>query len=499
LTPPLTQRIESRARDHQGLSLIRLQTLHLAQVSGNHGILRKRRNFSWIINRPNPLVKIVLLESETIRFHGVNIMKDSRRGSANYTLIVLLIGCSLASRAAGSETVLVNFEGVKGENPYGRLVMDKEGNLYGTTFTGGTHGAGNIFKLDASDAYSEQVLYDFEGNKLGGFPKAGVILDASGNLYGTTTCGGSSPCPGGNGVAFKLSADGYEVLYTFTGANDGGVPFAPLVFDGAMNLWGTTTAGGTGACLGHTGCGVVFELTAASGYHTEMPIYTFRGASDGGVPVAPVIFNAAGTELYGTTFAGGAGSCAVTKSGCGVVFQLSPSGSEKVLHSFTSGSDGSLPLAPVVFDSTGTILYGTASAGGNAACSGGCGVVFSLSGDLLTTFHTILPFSGANGSDPTGGLAVDTATAALYGTTFTGGKYDLGVVFELQPGTREYSLLHSFEGSPKDGANPYAGLVLASGEPRLIPPPTKGGCPPSCGGTVNGGAKGKGTAFGAGP
>jgi len=430
----------------------------------------------------------------------------SRRSCIGSTLVVVFFSCLFGARAGAGETVLFNFAGVDGTHPYGRLILDSAGNLYGTTYDGGLYGAGTIFELVYSgtgSSYSETVLYNFTGGSDGGFPMAGVIMDSAGNLYGTTTCGGSSTCTGGtggNGVVFELSPLGYSVLHKFTGGSDGGLPAASLTFDAALNLYGTTEAGGVGSCMSRVGCGVVFELLQAGGYHTESVLHRFTGGGDGGVPMAPVIFNAAGTTLYGTTYSGG--GCTVIATGCGVVFQLTPPHDLKILHRFRGMSDGSLPTAPVVFNGAGTLLYGTATAGGNTICPGGCGVAFRLQGTTLTTIHVMHSFAGADGADPTGGLAFDTTSLYLYGTTFAGGESGLGVVFELQQ-SGAYTLLHSFTGAPDDGANPFAGLVLVLGEENSdVPPPPpakgKGGCPPSCGTAVKGGSNNGGAAFGAG-
>jgi uncharacterized repeat protein (TIGR03803 family) len=430
-----------------------------------------------------------------------------RQSHLHFAILGLCLICALSAKSAGSDTLLYSFNGAMGANPYGALVADSAGNLYGTTFAGGFSSAGTIFKLDAANGYSESVLYNFTGMGDGGFPIAGLIIDSSGNLYGTTSCGGISQCNGGSGgygVVFVFSpSSGYSVLYPFAGGTDGGNPVASLTFDSAMNLIGTTEAGGIGRCLGQPGCGVVFELSAANGYHTETVLYSFMGVGDGGVPKAPVIFNASKTTLYGTTYAGGSGACLGTGNGCGVVFQLSPSGTEKVLHQFTGKGDGSLPVAPLIFNQTGTVLYGTASAGGKTSCSGGCGIVFQLSGTSLTTLSNLHSFAGPDGADPKGGLALYTSPTltALYGTTFGGGTVGLGVIFQLVPTTRGYTLVHSFTGltgTTVDGANPFAGLILGYGLPGVdsVFPPTRKGCPSKCSGTsVAGGTNNLGTAY----
>jgi uncharacterized repeat protein (TIGR03803 family) len=188
-----------------------------------------------------------------------------------FGVIGMLMACLLSAKAQ-TDMILVNFSGGSGVQPYGSLIADSAGNLYGTTFAGGAFSAGTIFVLTKSTGFSETVLYNFMGAKDGGFPMAGLLMDASGNLYGTASCGGGTTVctngSGGFGVVFRLSATGYSVLYPFTGGADGANPVASLIFDNAMNLVGTTEAGGTGTCLGHAGCGVVFELSGNK-YKTE--------------------------------------------------------------------------------------------------------------------------------------------------------------------------------------------------------------------------------------
>lgn len=425
------------------------------------------------------------------------------RTRPHFLIVALWLACVFPARAAASDTILFSFSGRSGAHPFGALVSDGR-NLFGTTRDGGVFGAGTIFELipTTSGGYSEIVLYSFRGGSDGGFPIAGVILDSNGALYGTTSCGGSSRCvsgKGGFGVVYKFSSAGYEPLHRFTGGADGENPVASLTFDRTMNLYGTTRAGGRGNCVGQVGCGVIFQLSAASRYLTEKVLYAFTGGTDGGGPQAPVIFNAAENTLYGTTYEGGIGNCAGPARGCGVAFQLSLSGTERVLHHFTGKGDGSLPVAPLVFDTTNTLLFGAASAGGNAVCLGGCGVVFQLSGTTLTTFRPLHFFGKSDGADPTGGVAFDTTDSSLYGTTFAGGASNLGVVYNLDLQTGGFSLIHSFSGSAHgDGANPYAGLLLGTEVPasNALPPPTKRGCPSKCAGTtVTGGAANFGTAY----
>jgi hypothetical protein len=293
--------------------------------------------------------------------------------------------------------------------PNAGLVLDAASNLYGT-FAGHDcpyDWCGLVFKLDPTGTFTD--LHYFTGGADGGSPAAGLIRDATGNLYGTTEGGGTGTCnlavpQSGCGVVFELircdsepSGYEYKVLYRFTGGADGANPVARLIRDTTGNLYGTTAQGGhrSGACnLGNEGngtCGVVFELircdSEPSGYEYKV-LYRFTGGADGGNPVSGLVRDASG-NLYGTTLLGGANSsvCIAFESGvsptCGVVFKLSPTGalptttklwSETVLHTFTGGPDGGNPLGPDLIQDLAGNLYGTAYSGGPYFA----GVVFRL-------------------------------------------------------------------------------------------------------------------------
>jgi len=231
----------------------------------------------------------------------------------------------------GNETVLWNFAGPPndGAYPYCSLFSDRMGNLYGTTYGGGNFSSGTVFELTPTGSgWTERVIYNFTFAADGWYPFGGVISDAQGNLYGTTSEGGSAD----NGVVFKLSPGGDEtVLHSFTGPPDGAAPGARLLLDGSGNLYGTTPAGGTrsGECSFSNGCGTVFELSPNGSGWTERILWNFTGGADGSQPTTPVVMDAQG-NLYGTTRHGGDlnsqnPSCFINVSvGCGVVFQLAP-------------------------------------------------------------------------------------------------------------------------------------------------------------------------------
>jgi uncharacterized repeat protein (TIGR03803 family) len=424
-------------------------------------------------------------------------------GTNSAAAILFLLLLVISIRAWGSEEVLTQFSGTGGSNPgaspYGGLISDSAGNFYGTTKFGGgcafsASGCGVVFELVYSSTennYSEKVLYTFTGGSDGGFPTASLIRDTAGNLYGTTDFGGAGTCSsvaGGCGVVFELVYSGgsysEKVLHSFTGGTDGGLPVASLVLDGSGNLYGTTPCGGNSPCAdGSGGNGIVFELVKASGYKQTV-LHIFTGGGNGSAPAASVILDSSG-NLYGTTeFGGDAGACSGT--GCGVVFELvkTTGYEETVLHTFTGGgTDGGLPVSPVVADASGN-LYGTTTAGG----SEGDGVVFEIvkSSGHCEVLHSFAGTSAGDGAEPTSGLTLD-SSGNLYGTTYAGGTSGAGVVFTLQESGAGYAVLYSFTGGA-DGGHPYAGVIL--------PDTGKGRCPSHCGSgtTVNGGS-GSGVAY----
>jgi uncharacterized repeat protein (TIGR03803 family) len=272
----------------------------------------------------------------------------------------------------GTEKVLHNFTLRDGSQPYASLVSDANGNLYGTTEYGGSSNVGTVFKVNSKGHLSD--LYSFTGGADGGYPSASLILDAKGNLYGTTSAGGASNA----GVVFKVSSKGNEtVLYSFTGRKDGGVPLADLIVDAKGTLYGTTAWGGDPSCNSGKGCGVVYKLDSTG---KETVLYSFTGGKDGNYPAAGLVMDGKGS-LYGTTAWGGDLSCD-SGAGCGVVYKVGPTGKETVLHAFHGGKDGALPMARVSFDAKNNLYGTTVVGGGSPSCTlyavTGCGTVFKL-------------------------------------------------------------------------------------------------------------------------
>jgi uncharacterized repeat protein (TIGR03803 family) len=391
-------------------------------------------------------------------------------------VLLFTIGTTAGSWAAATENVLFSFgsfPGNDGQYPEGGLVVDGVGNMYGTTSAGGDKGGfGTVYELSPSNgAWTETVLYSFcTACANGSSPIGSLAIDAEGNLYGTTYAGGSG-CGGGGGcgTVFELSpgTEGWTetVLHTFSGS-DGAYPIAGLVRDTAGNLYGTTPYGGSSkncAFGSTTGCGVAFELSKNSGgTWAETVLHSFKGGTDGDTPSARLTLDGTG-NLYGTT----AGNAA---SDPGTVFKLvrtkAGKWNEAVLYRFAGAPDGNSPEADVVLDGT-TSIYGTTRYGGTGNCSAygysGCGTVFELQLSGTTWSESVLHSFGAakGGEDPAAGLVLN-AKRDLYGTTAEGGN-GCGTVFKLTPaagGKWNEGLLHSFECSLSDGGFPLGDLIL---------------------------------------
>ncbi len=379
-------------------------------------------------------------------------------GAKVYTNVLLNIALSNVVSVAGyAEHEIHGFlGGTDGSDPVAGLVMDANGNLYGTTSGVASSSGGTVFKLTpANGGYQETVLYQFSNGADGGNPLGGVVLDSSGNLFGTTSGGGTAF----SGTVFELASDGHggyteSVLHTFANDADGSYPHAGLIRDAVGNLYGTTQFGGSASMA------TVFRLMPAEGgTYTVGVVYSFQGGSDGSNPEASLIFGTNGS-LYGTTYGGG-------PHFGGIVFQLAPSGAgnytEAVLYNFTGGADGGNPLAGLVLDASGN-LFGTASTGGSVG--GGTAFKLTPSGDVYSesVLHNFGMGVFEDGVGPVSGLILD-AGGSLYGTASIGGTDGRGTVFKLTPSGSNYveSVLYNFPGSP-DGNEPEASLLIdASG------------------------------------
>jgi uncharacterized repeat protein (TIGR03803 family) len=333
-----------------------------------------------------------------------------------------------------------------GNFPSSPLLKDSAGNLYGTTGFGGAHNWGTVFRLSptGTGSFTETILYSFKGGSAdGAYPQGTLVRDSVGNLYGVTQnggitgtgCGVTTPNPG-CGVVFRLhpTTGGWAetVLHRFTGT-DGGTSFAGLVQDSKGNFYGATSVGGS------AGRGTVFKLTHTSTGWKEIVLHSFTGGADG---AEPMMFQTALTldalgNIYGSAYSGGSSTV-----NAGVIFELIPQTSgawtEKILHTFQSGADGSEPLTGVILDKSGNV-YGTTLKGGTQL---GSGVVFKLTaanGYTKTVLHNFNALTDPARSNAHG-VFFD-ANGNLFGTT----EYAL---YELTPAPTDWTetLLWSFDG-----------------------------------------------------
>jgi uncharacterized repeat protein (TIGR03803 family) len=390
---------------------------------------------------------------------------------APFAVVVIFLFLATVSQPAQSQTYSVIYDftgkGSDGATPYGGPILDRSGNLYGTTYLGGKYGSGSVYKLSRSgSSWAYSSLYSFKGvtdaagpafgslaagadsglfgtteggrefgtafeicacpgreiivhrfgvGTDGAQPIGGVVSDTAGNLFGTTSLGGAY----GNGTVFeeKRSGDSWieSVIYSFSGGNDGTSPPAGVTLDARGNLYGTTSLGGV------NGDGVVYELSTSGSGWKESVLYTFQGLSDGQNPVGGMVVDPAG-NLYGTTFDGGV-------NGGGTVYELSPSGEGwtfTVLYSFSGGYGG--PYNKL------TLAKGNIYGFTNAEGANGLGSVFKLApGNGGWTFTDLYDFiGGSDGGSPYGSVAVD-RDGNVFGTAVVGGSQNQGVVFEITP------------------------------------------------------------------
>jgi uncharacterized repeat protein (TIGR03803 family) len=375
---------------------------------------------------------------------------------------------------AQTETVLYNFTGSPdGAVPESQLISDGAGNFFGTTLYGGEKDLGTVFELSPNGVggWNETVLHSFTGGTDGEYPELSPLMfDSAGNLYGTTYYGGSFGCGYGCGVVYELTPKGKRwkesVLYSFTGGADGGGPVGGLIMDAAGNLYGLlgqaggvfelspsgggwaeqliyaadTRSGGlvmdaAGNMFGIT-TSTVFELSPnGNGGWIASVIHTFAGGpDDGSDPQGSLAFDRAGISLYGSTYSGG-----VKNFGTVYMLRFRPKGkyqgtwTERILHSFKGyPNDGSGPEEGITSDAPG-LIWGTTENGGLYNYGTAFGV-FGVSDGWGIRYREVplWNFDGADGAYPSGAPFLDSA-GNLYGTTPAGGSSGLGVVFEVNP------------------------------------------------------------------
>lgn len=349
-------------------------------------------------------------------------------------LFIFLFLTLTAPASQGQYRVIHQFTGgADGGSPFAGLTSDTAGNLYGTTAGGGAAGLGTVFKmLQRNGQWVFMPLYSFRGGDDGANPAARVVVGPDGNLYGTTYGGGT----GNWGTVFKLAPSANAgasvfgnwqetVLYRFTGGSDGATPsFGDLAFDAAGNIYGTTTNGGS------SGQGVVFQLTPSVSGWTETVIHDFVNDADGRWPYSGLTFDAAG-NAYGTTLGGGAYEF-------GTLYQLSKSPSgwvHTILHDFQGGYDGGNPIGGVTFTPSGRML-GTSSGAWNGMYPGTAFLLWYSGSrwmiDRVWDFGSGSYYYG--GAGPWAAALGEPGQSGwddVYGTTYASGTNGYGSVFKM--------------------------------------------------------------------
>ena len=328
---------------------------------------------------------------------------------------------------AGMHTVLYDFTGgADGGEPYKGVTLDAQGNLYGTAVTGGggscEGGCGVVYKLSNSGgSWNQTVIHTFTGSD-GSGPGSPVAIDKNGDVFGTTPTGGAN----GIGVVYQLREDAgawkFRVIHTFTGGDDGGGGSASrLLIDAAGNLFGVCTVGGA------NGFGTVFEMSQHQGQWQFTTLYAFKDSPDGALPYGGLVADRAGS-LFGTTYYAGANDLGTIYQ----LTKINGVWTERVLYSFQGGSDGGSPISTLVADAAGN-LYGTTSEGGAAACGCGTIFKMSrdTTGKWTETVAYRFPGTPQPGF-AYNGLVAD-PSGIFYGATVHGGSGNDGAIYKFRP------------------------------------------------------------------
>ncbi len=417
----------------------------------------------------NGLASALIMDSKG-NLYGTTKLGGNENGNCN------LGGCGTVfelSPTAGQDKVLHAFTGYQttctscdGSDPLGDLIMDGSGNLYGTTVDGGgsgsspvNPGSGVIYEV-APSTQTETILHALVGSTDGSAPQGGLLMDTAGDLYGTVKGNSTS---GSSGPVFKIAAGSQTPQYT-GGYDSVGFASGGLVMDGAGNLYGVSTGIGnltTPPSTCQTGCGTIYEI--ASGASTATVLYAFTGQSDGLVPDGQLVMDSAG-NLYGVTNGGAAGGGATSY---GTVFEYSPATHTlTTLYTFQGGTDGANPIRGLVMDSAGNLYGVTQNGGSTSTCPAGGGTLFEIAAGTHT--ETILYTFGCGGTAvaptaPNNRLLMDGA-GNLYGMTEYGGSAGNGAVYEvLQSPQSGFAIGGTISGLKS------VGLVLTDGTHTVTP------------------------------
>ncbi len=347
--------------------------------------------------------------------------------------------------------------------PWSGLTQTSSGQIYGTTFGGSSCQScevnGGVYQFASGRI---ETIYQFQGAPDGDNPEAGLTEGAKGILYGTTVYGGKTCSTTTCGTVYDLVPSGTtfkeNVIYRFKGGSGGASPVGGLYIDKTGALDGMTIYGGSTACP--NGCGVVYRITGSGKRFHENILYSFKGAPDGANPRSTFVADSSGA-LYAATYSGGTSTCG--SSTCGTIVKLTPSGSgytESVIHSFKGApNDGANPRSKLLPAGKG-IFYGAALQGG----TDNYGTIYELAcSKKACKEKTLHSFTGTDGAYPRddGGLVAD-ASGNLYGTTDQVAS-GYGTIFSIDASNGNETVLHKFAGGPNDGATPHAGPLLING------------------------------------
>ena len=397
-----------------------------------------------------------------------------RKGKSAYA-VFLLCATTAAVMPAQTFTTLHSFDGTDGASSWAAVVQGTDGNLYGTTYDGGSNGGGTVFKITLTGTLA--TLYNFCSQSEcadGAQPQGRLGETAKGEFYSTTTAGGQGNCPLGCGTVYKMTPDGkLTTLYRFgtqTNIMDGIDPADGLAPATNGYLYGNTVQGGANPCPPFADCGTVFRMTPRGALTT---VHSFTGLD--GNQVYGRLVQAPNGYFYGTTYGGANNACS---GGCGTVYKISPNGTLTTLHCFDR-ADGAKPVGGLIQAADGN-LYGETKMGG--AHNGGTIYRITPGGALTTIYNFCSQTNCADGSGPPADM-VQAITGDFYGTTDAGGTGGRGTIFKLSP-SGTLTTLYSFcsQSGCADGADPQGGLTLATNGDLY-------------GTTMRGGANDNGTVF----
>jgi uncharacterized repeat protein (TIGR03803 family) len=402
----------------------------------------------------------------------VNVLDKLNWGKRAYAVLVLFVTTAMAL-SPQTFTTLHSFDLTDGAYVVAGLVQATNGDLYGTTGSGGTNGSGTVFKITPNGTLTTLYSFCSQSNCTDGAGPNQMIQATNGDFYGTASSGGAN----GSGTIFKITPSGtLTTLYSFcsqSGCLDGSGPYAGLVQATNGDLYGTTTGGGANP-FGGLFAGTVFKITPSGTLTTLYSFCSQIGCADGQNPYAGLV-HATNGDFYGTTSNGGFSCGGPPGHDCGTIFKITPGGTLTTLHSFCTQSgcpDGSIPQGGLVQATNGN-FYGTTVEGGGPTAGGGpsssSGTVFKMtpSGTLTTLYRFCSQTNCADGDAPAAGL-VQATDGDFYGTTYCGGANPNspdcgGTIFKITPrGT--LTTLYSFcsQSGCADGDGPEAGLVQAT-------------------------------------